>query len=360
MTPTILPTLDYELYGDGSGDIFENLVNPTADLLRHLEPTTFRLTIFVEIVEIIRLREQWNNGNPMAYDRDPIQAITEQLRQAYRKGHDIQLHIHPQWFDAIWTDNRWQVDNSRWQLGSFISQDGKTDIRGLIRWAKNELEQLVRSFDPTYECIALRAGGYNAMPCAEILEAMRQTGLRIDSSVVPGARADNAFDHYDYTAAPTDGQGWWHVSDDIDIPHPTPTDIIELPVTAFSMPGWKKYLSIDRLRSFLKNRNSAIKKVAQKQPATEPKQKRSLLALLTQPQTVTWDFCLLSASQHRKFFQRVTDKKRQAIVLIGHSKGYTSPEGIKLINSLAQERQLRTLTFRRWLDIHQPLTNNLK
>lgn len=41
-------------------------------------------------------------GNRMGYDHNPVVAMENQLKQAYAKGHDIQLHLHPQWVDAVW------------------------------------------------------------------------------------------------------------------------------------------------------------------------------------------------------------------------------------------------------------------
>ena len=93
---TLLFTLDYELYGNGSGDVFKHIIEPTDKILGIVEKYNAKLTIFFEVIEYWKLKEEWESGNRMGYDRNPIEAMERQLKRAFEYGHDIQLHL-PNW-----------------------------------------------------------------------------------------------------------------------------------------------------------------------------------------------------------------------------------------------------------------------
>ena len=99
-------TLDYELFGNGSGDMFEDVIYPTEEILTIYDKTNVKSTIFFEVVEYWKLREAWDAGNKMGYKKDPALAMKDQIIKAFQKGHDIQLHIHPQWLNAKYINNQ--------------------------------------------------------------------------------------------------------------------------------------------------------------------------------------------------------------------------------------------------------------
>ena len=72
-------TLDYELYGDGSGDVFEDIIKPTEILLSLLDKHKIKITIFFEVVEYWKLDNEWKNGNKMNYTKNPVEAIKNNL-----------------------------------------------------------------------------------------------------------------------------------------------------------------------------------------------------------------------------------------------------------------------------------------
>ena len=74
----MLFTLDYELYGDGSGDVFKHIIDPTYALLNVADRYNLKFTFFFEVIEYWRLKEEWNNGNKMGYTQNPIGAIEKQ------------------------------------------------------------------------------------------------------------------------------------------------------------------------------------------------------------------------------------------------------------------------------------------
>ena len=170
---TLLFTLDYELYGNGSGDVFKHIIEPTDKILGIVEKYNAKLTIFFEVIEYWKLKEEWESGNRMGYDRNPIEAMERQLKRAFEYGHDIQLHLHPQWVDAFWTENGWKVNLEKWRLGDYEGT-GENSLLCLLQRGKETIEKLLGN---GYNCEVLRAGGYNVQPSDELSSAMRLAGL---------------------------------------------------------------------------------------------------------------------------------------------------------------------------------------
>ena len=174
-------TFDYELYGDGTGCVFEQMIHPTKQILDVCEKHNISTTIFFEVSEYIKLKEQWDLGNTMGYENNPVEAIENQILEAHKNGHDIQLHLHPQWVKGEYVNNKWDLDMSNWRLGDF-SVAGVYTIYDILKEGKDVIEGLIHRIDPSYECYILRAGGYNVLPSKEIYEAMIELNMKVDSS----------------------------------------------------------------------------------------------------------------------------------------------------------------------------------
>ena len=175
----ILLTLDYELYGNGSGDVFKHIIEPTERILNICQTFHAKLTIFFEVVEYWKLKEEWEKGNKMGYEQDPILAMEKQLQEAYLNGHDIQLHLHPQWIDAKWLNGEWIVNNEDWRLGGFRNNNYEA-VYNLINKGKKTIESIIWTVDSNYNCSILRAGGYNIQPSDGIVKAMKALGMKAD------------------------------------------------------------------------------------------------------------------------------------------------------------------------------------
>ncbi len=320
----ILLTLDYELYGNGSGNVFKHIIEPTERILSCVEKFGARLTVFFEVIEYWRLKEEWERGNRMGYAQNPITAMEEQLRNLYRKGHDVQLHVHPQWIDAKYEDNAWSVNLDAWRLGGFHSNDGWT-IERILREGKLCIEYIIHPVDKNYKCICLRAGGYNIQPSAEIVQAMKNVGLVADTSVYPGGKETGNLSCYDYTNIPID-IGYWYCTDTLEKSVAKTTNILELPIVAFPIIRLSKYLSLDRIKSLLQNRKSARDAFDAKTSVGNAK--GSIVAKFSyffKKESQTWDFCLFSKSMHHKFLQKISKQNnRDVFVLVGHPKGFVS------------------------------------
>ena len=323
---SIILTLDYELYGNGSGNIYTHIIEPTEKILALVEKYNAKLTFFVEVVEFWRIEEEWLKGNKMGYDRNPIEDIRKQLQKARKAGHDIQLHIHPQWADAEYKNGEWKVNLNDWRLGGY-SKKGKYSLLNLLKEGKRTLEEWIQPVDAGYKCIALRAGGYNIQPSQEIVAAMKETGLQVDSSIYPGGKETGTLSNYDYSNIAPDIE-YWQAGNTLETTGNN--GVYELPIIAYSIPRWKKFASIERIKSLLQNKKSAKASFEAKTSSGEGKQSSKLdkIKYFFQKEWQTWDFCLFSKSLHNKFLKE-TEKQteRKILVLVGHPKSFIGEEG---------------------------------
>jgi hypothetical protein len=321
---SLILTLDYELYGNGSGNVFKHIIEPTAKILRIADKYNTKITIFFEVIEYWKLKEEWNKGNKMGYDRNPVSAMERQLADAYRNGHDIQLHLHPQWLNAKWTNNGWKVDLSQWRLGDYVG-NGDDSLTSILLRGKDTLKAIINDND--YECRVLRAGGYNIQPSENLCIAMKNAGLTIDSSIYPGGKENGNLSRYDYSEISID-RGMWFCDNSLEKDAGNITELLELPIVAFPFVRLKKYLSADRIKSFMNNRKSA-KESFNAKVNTSNGGLLNKIKFFFQKEALTWDYCLFTTSMHRQFLKRINrQKERSVFVLVGHPKSFVSERGL--------------------------------
>jgi len=344
-------TFDYELFGDGSGDVFEQMIKPTDQILNLCEKHHIKTTIFFEVAEYLKIKKEWESGNDMGYALNPVKAIDEQIKKALQSGHDIQLHIHPQWVHAEFTDNRWHVDFSNWRMGDFKSEKGPS-LEELVISGKETLEGLLKEVDDSYSCIGFRAGAFNIMPSEKITEALKKAGIKYDSSVYPGGYEEGELSRYDYREVPVTKDYWR--ADPLDIRRESGrTDtIIEIPI--FSLPKSRIYklLNAEKIRSLILKKNDGISSVARTKIAEKNVMQK--IAYLFQKEAMTWDFCLFSKQLHKQFFSEIENNlldKRNTFVLIGHPKSLLSLKSLETLINLAKKSRY-DYTFKTMKEIY--------
>jgi len=192
MKPTIHLALthDWELRGDGSGDIEQIQFAPLRKLLDIYAKVGARTTILPDVMQQMAFR-RCESEHP---DLKPLaDSWDEHARDAFRQGHDIQLHLHPQWRNAEYANGRWQLDGD-W---SILNYD-RDNAYAMLAEGKEYLERLLRPIDADYQCIAFRAGALAAAPSAHLFKSLAELGMQLDVSIAAGVFVNNHNLQLDY------------------------------------------------------------------------------------------------------------------------------------------------------------------
>ena len=144
-------TLDYEIYGNGSGDLATLVLEPTERLLTLFRSRGHRFVVFVEAAELAAIEAAGSDA--------AISSVTDQVRRAYDEGFEIALHLHPQWCNAAWRNGRWQLDYSEYNLCAL----GRARMVEIVDRAIEYLRRTVAD-PPTYPRRFARAIGCSNPP----------------------------------------------------------------------------------------------------------------------------------------------------------------------------------------------------
>lgn len=203
MKPLLL-SVDYELfYGDDAGTVENCMIRPLNHLMEILEPSGSKMTVFVDVLHYYRLKELEREVPDLRFDRELIE---KQVSVLLKRGHDIQMNIHPHWLDARWENNKWRFSYNRFTIHRLWDEEDETDINtitGCITQSRILLEELVRKTIPDYKVRVFRAGGYRIEPFGKIAAALKQNGIRVDSSAAYGMESYSPEFYFDYRKMPS-------------------------------------------------------------------------------------------------------------------------------------------------------------
>jgi len=334
----IVITGDYELFGNGTGDIRHCLMNPTDDLLDICDKYGAKLTLFFEIVEYWAFKKTEGKGKPNRLNGIPSGLMENQAKAAIKRGHDVQLHLHPQWLDSKYTNGGWRLNLDYWRLPNVPHGLGDfrdvLSLRGLLSKGKQDLEKMLRPVCPDYECVALRAGGHCIQPPGKVIQAMKDVGLLADSSVFKGGYVQEDPFGVDFRNAHSESTPWWADPEDINNALANGNDgILELPIYAVTRRPIER-LNIRNILQWFKRRNRPRPPSCEgfPEPLQQGPEHNNLGALfkdLFKPVAVQWDYCARSDHEMWWFLKRFIEKTPDRdgyvpLVMIGHPKVFTN------------------------------------
>jgi len=334
-------TLDYEIHGNGEGCAAELMVSPTARILDLFDSFGAKLTIMADTVEIMKFREhpEYSDPSPRVYE-----LIENQLKDAVRRGHDVQLHLHPAYARASYSGSRWILDMSEYDLARLPYER----IRGLVGEGKRFLEDLLERMKSGYRCEVFRAANWSMSPSRNIIRALLANGINIDTSVFKHGKREGLV-RFDYSKAESAVVPWPADADEI-CRRDDSGELFEFPIYCEARPLWA-FLSVNRFHRLYASRlhrfpNEALPPEGRKADwasGAATKGSRGLTAVAARKLSAAFkkhawklDFNQCSGRQMVSAVRRARARNRDAeidlpIVGIGHSKLY---------NSL-NERQLR-------------------
>jgi len=140
---------DWELSGNGTGDIRELQFEPMRRLVSIYNRLGIRGSFNAEVMQQLNFRQHQQDYPKLKELADEWDDL---LCDTLSQGHDIQLHVHPQWYKAGY-DGQWHL-TSDW---SILNYPRATALE-LLSSCKTYLETLLRKVKPDYKCVSFRSG----------------------------------------------------------------------------------------------------------------------------------------------------------------------------------------------------------
>lgn len=326
----VIHTLDYEIHGNGEGRPRDLMIEPTDRLIRLFDEYSAKLTIMADVAEIIKFKEYKE-----LYGRDDYcyEAVADQLRRAIIAGHDVQLHIHPSYFNASHDGQRWVQD---WQEYSFTDL-AYDRINWMIRTSKDFLENLIKPADPSYRCTAFRAANWCVNPSRNVVRALIENDITIDTSVFKFGRRQGIV-NFDYSSAHHPFIPWPASADDIcSYDHTSP--LWEFPI--YSEKRWiGAFATLNRVyRAMLGKLHKIPGDFPNRLGQHAYNNKRSLKSWLFQKHAWKADFNQCSGRQLIHAVLRaeksISPQTEASFILIGHPKLFTRLNELSLRSFLS-------------------------
>jgi hypothetical protein len=181
---------DWELRGSGSGSMRAIQFSTLRGLREIYEGVGLRGSFNAEVMQ--QLAHQSRRGEfpelgELADEWDDL------VRETYAAGHDVQLHVHPQWSDAAYEDGQWSLRGS-WSILDYPREE----LLAMLARCKDYLEALLRPVDPGYRCLTFRSGSWCIAPSPYVLDVLVELGIEVDVSIADGIDFDTRHLKLDY------------------------------------------------------------------------------------------------------------------------------------------------------------------
>ncbi len=330
---TILLTFDYELFLKESGTIETCLINPCNILRGVLNKHKVKATFFVDILYYFKLLQKPGLNHHSEMFRNQIQHLLTD-------GHDIELHLHPQWLDAVYENNQWVFpDLKKYRLQQLTQKE----IDELFKIGIKLLEDICKPFKPDYKVSSFRAGGLCITPFEPLKSSFIKYNIKIDSSVAKGLVANSQYQNYDFSNIP-DLQNYWFGTDPLlKVDNRT---FLEIPISVYS----KSIL--DKLREKLLYRHYAY----ESQPFSQgegkslgPGSQTKLNAfnrILSKVRSYKMPFSL-DYTYPELIINKIKKSDKKTINFISHIK-FLSKSSLLTIEKLVQSRKYEFQTFNQY------------
>lgn len=330
-------TLDYEIHGNGDGNPIDLMVEPTYRLMDMLEQYNQRLTIMADVAEILCFKRYWEQTGK---DDFHVQEVEQQLCDAIRRGHDVQLHVHSSYFKAAWNGDHFDQCIEEYNMAA-LSYERITEM---VSQSVKYLENLLQPIQSDYKVWLFRAANWSMMPTPTLYQVLVEQGITHDTSVYKGGcQGGNVC--YDYRHAYDNLLTYRASSKDINLQDPA-GDLWEMPIYTEMRPFWD-FISPIRIFRMIRAKFHKHKHQSQPQSATDKNDNRKLsLRSFFVKSPLKMDFNQVNGKGLIRMMKSIMRRAKREqienldIVLIGHSKTFVP----------YNEKTLRP--FLQWLEQH--------
>ena len=171
---------DWEVWGNGLGNVAQLQYLPSLFLMKTLKRLGATMTFMVDVVHQMRYLEADIQDKSLQIQR---KLWEENVLLMKDYGFDVQLHLHPQWHNAIQKGQHFHL-NANWNIGRYSRAEQEIIVGEGIDY----LEQLVRQVDPTYKTIAFKGGSWGLQPSENLFSILERKGIRIVMGVRNGLK----------------------------------------------------------------------------------------------------------------------------------------------------------------------------
>ncbi len=313
-------TLDYEIYGNGTGSLKELVYEPAASLAALFRSWNARFVTFVEVAELEKIET-------FCSDR-AIEQTKAQVRRLHEQGFEIGLHLHPQWCHAHYEQGRWVLDFSEYNLCTLPRARSAEIVSGGINYLRHVLHE------PDFTPLSFRAGNWLIRPTQPAAGVLAENGIKIDSSVFKGGLQHGSA--LDYRQSARNGY-FWKFSDDVNVPDAS-GDLIEVPIYTKMVPCWEMLT------------HKRVKAGASPGQGSKRKMNRAL-DFLRFRYPLKLDFCRMTLDELTSMMDNVIAADRESpsaykpIVAIGHTKDLVDLGTVERFLAFLAWKQIPIVTF---------------
>ena len=316
-------TLDYEIYGNGTGALRDSVYEPAERIRNIFKSWNARFVTFVEVAEFEKI-ESWGSDSA-------IDLVKRQIRDLYLEGFEVGLHLHPQWCNARYERGRWILDASEYNLCTLPP----TRIVHIIQRSLDYMRYIVdqSAFTP----MSFRAGNWLFQPTKTAVGVLTENGIKVDSSLFKGGVQRNHA--LDYRPALRNGH-CWQFNDDVNRSDPN-GPCIEVPIHTEMVSFWR--MSTSKRMTFSNSFGLTAQRARQKV--------NRALDFLRFRYPMKLDFCRMTLKELTSMVDNVIREDREepaalkAIVAIGHTKDLRDPQTVDAFLSYLHENGVAVSTF---------------
>ncbi len=316
-------TIDYEIYGNGEGSLKKHVYDPTEKLMNIFEKYNRRFVTFVELAEFEKIESEGTDNY--------IGQVKNQIKTLYQMGYEIGLHLHPQWYNAHFTNEKWVLDYSEYNL--CLLPRGR--IVKIIDSSIVYIRSLLGSDD--FTPLSFRAGNWLFQPSHVLAKVLADKSIKVDSSLFKGGVQK----HYklDYRQA-LKNDYYWSFTDDINEPDPEGL-LIELPIYTRMVPFWKMFT---KKRIGLQQKN-----IGERQFNRNKYDRVFNLMRFFYPMKL--DFCRMTINELVELMEFAIKKDKKSpevykpIIAIGHTKDLMDFFTLKSFFDYLSEKKIEISTF---------------
>jgi hypothetical protein len=316
-------TIDYEIYGNGTGALLELVYEPARRLMELFHKYNARFVNFVEAAEFEKIE---------AYGTDTaIGLVKKQIGECHRDGFEVALHLHPQWANARYQQGRWALDLNEYNLCTLPRARITEIVESSLAYLRHVVGQ------PGFTPLSFRAGNWLFQPTETAAGVLADQGIRIDSSVFKGGLQHNH--KLDYRRASKNGY-YWPFSGDVNQPDSTGS-WIEVPIYAAMVPFWRMATS---------KRMAFTNQFGVAGGDTRKKVGRAL-DFMRFFYPLKLDFCRMTLQELTSMMERIIQEDREQpetyrpVVAIGHTKDLTDFDTVDSVLSFLKTNRIPVATF---------------